>query len=161
MATQSLTHSQNSMPSQRPQSTVGFRRPDAVSVTEATSYARMLMGCFPQKDVGDVKVFAAGLVQVMSDYPAYVLADVVCPRGGLPVSSPFMPALSEVKRACEEASSRHAMARREAEQRRKAQAERAAANPCDPARAEAILKSVADELRRRNAAAAGLGQPAA
>lgn len=112
MATQSLTPSQNSVSTQKPTTSVGFRRPDAVTVTEATDYAGMLMGSFAQKDVGNPKIFAAGLVQIMSLYPAYVLADVISPSIGLPSKSKFMPALAEVKAACEEAAISHAMAQR-------------------------------------------------
>ncbi|MFC0282455.1 hypothetical protein ACFFJB_14755 [Camelimonas abortus] len=105
--------------------------------------------------MGDVKLFAAAMVQLMSDYPAYVLADVVSPRSGLPVQCKWMPSMAEVKAACEESAARHAMARREAEQRRQAASDRCA-RPCDPERAAAILRAVSDELRRK-AAEAGLG----
>lgn len=108
--------------------------------------------------VGNPEVFAAGLIAVMSHYPAHVLREVVSPTDGLPVRMVFLPSIAEVKTACESVCIRLAMEDR-------------AAQPAKPDRAaettpehQAMMQKRWAELREtlaRNAAPPPDGAPAA
>lgn len=62
---------------------------------------KILLGCFRTAEAGDAEVYTAGLVAVMSNYPASVLRKVVDPRVGLPSTSQWLPTLAEVRKACD------------------------------------------------------------
>lgn len=74
------------------------------------------MAFYRTDKVGDPEVFAAGLVAVMSLYPAHVLREVVSPTDGLPTRMTFLPSIAEVKQACEAVCIRLAAHARAAQQ---------------------------------------------
>lgn len=93
---------------------MAFRYPGAVSPTEAAKYAARLISFYRKDDVGDPEVFAAGMIAVMSLYPAHVLQEVVSPTVGIPVNLKFLPSIAEVSDACKGVCIRIATEEREA-----------------------------------------------
>lgn len=97
-------------------SAVAFRRPEAVSPTDAAKYAARLISFYRKDDVGDPEVFAAGMIAVMGLYPANVLREVVSPTVGIPRRLKFLPSIAEVSEACEAICVRIATEERKAAQ---------------------------------------------
>jgi hypothetical protein len=60
------------------------------------------MGYFPPSAVVDQKIFAAGLVELLSSYPEWLVNAVSNVRSGLPAHFNFMPSIAELRKFCED-----------------------------------------------------------
>ena len=65
--------------------------------------AKKLLGCFRTGDANDPQIYTAAVIAVLSDYPIAVVAKIVDPRNGLPSKCKWLPAIAEIKEACEAA----------------------------------------------------------
>jgi hypothetical protein len=70
--------------------------------TIAKQTAKTLLSYFPPAGVVDQKIFAAGLVELLSGYPQWVIEAVANVRSGLPAHHSFMPSIAEVRKFCED-----------------------------------------------------------
>jgi len=69
---------------------------------ETLKAAKVLFGCYRTGDANDPQVYTAAVVAVLSDYSPEVVQFVTDPRTGLPSKVKWLPAVAEVKEACEE-----------------------------------------------------------
>lgn len=63
----------------------------------------MLLGCYRRGDANDPDIYVRAVASVLGEYPLEVIKWVCDPRHGLPSKSEWLPTVSEVKKACEEA----------------------------------------------------------
>ncbi|SDQ99236.1 hypothetical protein SAMN05519103_00332 [Rhizobiales bacterium GAS113] len=88
------------------------------SPSVASDAARQLLGFFRKGDAEDPDTYVAGLAAVLAKYPPDVVRAVAGPYG-IAGKTKFLPTLSEVRDACEEAMRpRYEAAAREAERKR-------------------------------------------
>lgn len=88
----------------------------------AADSTRRLMGCYRRGDCEDPEIYAASVASVLLAYPEQVVLAVVNPVSGIPSKTKWLPAVAEVKEACEaEMNPIYAKLRRErqAEERRR------------------------------------------
>ena len=77
--------------------------------------ATRLFGYFNRSDANDPETFIAGATAMLSRYPEAVVIAVCDPIRGLPSTNKFLPAISEIREACEKEMIWHdAVVRREA-----------------------------------------------
>ena len=123
----------------------------------AAKAARMIIGCYRRDDAIDPEMYGDALIAVLSDYPPEVVAAVADPRRGLPASSKFLPAISEVKEACErEMAPVYRERRREAE--RQERQKMLESPPRDPAVARRLADLAAEMKRQHRPNARGANQ---
>jgi hypothetical protein len=63
--------------------------------------ADRLIGYFPRSAASDPRVFMTGLVDLLSEYPAFAVEAVLSVRGGIPAKHEMMPAISQIREALE------------------------------------------------------------
>lgn len=63
--------------------------------------ATRLFGYFNRSDANDPETFIAGATAMLSSYPEAVVNAVCDPLRGLPSTNKFLPAISEIREACE------------------------------------------------------------
>ena len=63
--------------------------------------ATRLFGFFPRSDANDPETFIAGATAMLARYPEAVVMSVCDPARGLPSTNKFLPAISEIREACE------------------------------------------------------------
>lgn len=153
MATVSSTQSTALAPNSKTSKAVAFRYPGAVSPTEAAKYAARLISFYRKDDVGDPEVFAAGMIAVMSLYPAHVLQEVVSPTVGIPEKLKFLPSIAEVSDACKGVCIRIATEARREEQMKALPDRAAETTPEQAAKGCAMFKAVSAEISKAVAAA--------
>lgn len=83
------------------QSTAISRDLERGNPSEIASLAKNLLGYFRTGEASDPDVYTAGIIAVLSDYPIAIIRQVVDPRTGLPSKFKWLPAIAEVKEACE------------------------------------------------------------
>jgi hypothetical protein len=77
--------------------------------------ATRLFGYFNRSDANDPETFIAGATAMLSRYPEAVVIAVCDPMRGLPSTNKFLPAIAEIREACEREMVWHdAVVRREA-----------------------------------------------
>lgn len=90
---------------------------------EAAVAAKTLLGCYRNGDASDPDIYVRAVTSVLAEYPSEVIRDVCDPRFGLPAKSKWLPTVSEVKEACEDAMApvdRRNRELKEAEERKRA-----------------------------------------
>jgi hypothetical protein len=63
--------------------------------------AAQLFGFYPRNEANDPETFIAGATAMLARYPEAVARAVCDPARGLPSTSKWLPAISEVREACE------------------------------------------------------------
>jgi hypothetical protein len=63
--------------------------------------ATRLFGFFPRSDANDPETFIAGATAMLARYPEAVVTAVCDPIRGLPGTNKFLPAIAEIREACE------------------------------------------------------------
>ena len=61
----------------------------------------MLFGFYPRNEANDPEMFIAGATATLAAYPETVVERVCDPVRGLPSKSRFLPAIAEIREACE------------------------------------------------------------
>ena len=118
-----------------------------VDLRTAARQAAKLFGCYPRNDANDPETFLTAATAILASYPE-VVADRVCDplrRDSLPSKNKFLPAIAEIRAACEvEMVWCDTVERRERERRHTADV----LAPAPPATAEsrARVRQAADEL---------------
>jgi hypothetical protein len=74
----------------------------APSTVLATQAAEKLLGFYPKITAGDPQIFITGLVELIENYPDWLIARIASPVNGLPAKFKFCPLIAEIKEACEE-----------------------------------------------------------
>jgi hypothetical protein len=59
------------------------------------------MGFYRVADAHNPRVYLAGVVAALSDYPVEIICQVVDPRNGIPSKIKWLPTIAEIKEACE------------------------------------------------------------
>jgi hypothetical protein len=116
-----------------------------VDLRIAARKAAQLFGCYPRNDANDPDTFLMAATALLASYPE-VVADRVCdPLRGLPAKNKFLPALAEIREACEREMIWHdAVERRERERRHTAEVLAPAPPATDESRAR--VRAEADAL---------------
>lgn len=78
--------------------------------------ARVLLACFPAGKPQDPEVYAMAVSAILADYPESIVNAVTDPRSGIPRNLKFLPAVSEVAEACDQAMADRATLHNLAEQ---------------------------------------------
>ncbi|MBA3241594.1 MAG: hypothetical protein H0T60_10260 [Acidobacteria bacterium] len=60
-----------------------------------------MLGCYRKDDVSDPAAFLGGVTAILAKYPVEVINIVTDPALGIPARIKFLPALAEVREACE------------------------------------------------------------
>ena len=82
----------------------------------------MLFGFYPRNEANDPEMFIAGATAMLAGYPETVVERVCDPVRGLPAKSRFLPAIAEIREACEREMVWHdAVERRERDRRHTAE----------------------------------------
>lgn len=111
----------------------------------AARKAAQLFGCYPRNEANDPEMFITAATALLACYPE-VVADRVCdPVRGLPIKNKFLPAIAEIREACEREMIWHdAVERRERERRHTAEVLAPAPKPTAESRAR--VRAEADAL---------------
>src|SRR4051812_4873530 len=76
-------------------------------IEERSSYAaqraRLLLGCYRKGDASDPETYVAAIAATLASYPDDVITEVTHPVKGLPSRLSWLPTVSEVHMACEDA----------------------------------------------------------
>jgi hypothetical protein len=67
----------------------------------AARKAAQLFGYYPRNDANDPELFLTGATTMLSSYPEIVVERVCDPLRGLPAKNKFLPAIAEIREACE------------------------------------------------------------
>jgi hypothetical protein len=111
----------------------------------ASMMATRLFGFYRASDANDPETFIAGAAATLANYPEAIVMKVCDPLRGLPSTSVFLPALAEIRQACEREMIWHdAVERRERERRHTAEVLAPAPKPTAESRAR--VRQMADEL---------------
>lgn len=71
--------------------------PSSETLQMAAQAAERLIGFYPTIHASDPKVYAAGLVQLFSQYPEHLVAEAIDPVNGLPGECDYLPTIAKVK----------------------------------------------------------------
>jgi hypothetical protein len=105
----------------------------------------MLFGCYPAGSANDPEMFITAAAAMLASYPELVVERVCDPLRGLPAKNKFLPAIAEIREACEREMIWHdAVERRERERRHTAQVLAPAPPATDESRRR--VRQLADEL---------------
>lgn len=78
-----------------------------VQAEEHASYAaqraRLLLGCYRTGDANDPETYVAAVAATLAHYPDEIITEVTHPVSGLPSRQKWLPSVSEVRMACEDA----------------------------------------------------------
>jgi hypothetical protein len=61
-----------------------------------------LFGCYRRGEANDPETYTMAIAATLADYPREVVEHVTDPRTGLPAKLKFLPAVAEVREACED-----------------------------------------------------------
>lgn len=75
-----------------------------IGPARAAKATARLLGFYPPSQVTDPLAFQAACVAILAAYSETVVAQVLSPTTGLPARCKFVPALAEIKAACETAA---------------------------------------------------------
>lgn len=113
----------------------------------------MLFGFYPRNEANDPEMFIAGATAMLAGYPETVVERVCDPVRGLPGHSKFLPAIAEIREACEREMVWHdAVERRERDRRHTAEVLAPAPAPTEDSRrrvralADATLAELAAKM---------------
>ena len=67
----------------------------------ASRKAAQLFGCYPRNEANDPEIFLTAATALLASYPEAVAERVCDPIRGLPVKNKFLPAIAEIREACE------------------------------------------------------------
>lgn len=67
----------------------------------AARLAAKLFGCYRASDANDPEAFLAAATAMLSNYPEAIAAKVCDPARGLPSTAKWLPAIAEIREACE------------------------------------------------------------
>ena len=73
----------------------------------AARQAAKLFGCYRASDANDPETFLAAATAMLSNYPEAIAAKVCDPARGLPSTAKWLPAIAEIREACEQQWCRH------------------------------------------------------
>lgn len=105
----------------------------------------MLFGCYPAGSANDPEMFITAATAMLASYPELVVERVCDPLRGLPAKNKFLPAIAEIREACEREMIWHdAVERRERERRHTAEVLAPAVPATDESRAR--VRALADDL---------------
>jgi hypothetical protein len=111
----------------------------------ASARATMLFGCYPAGSANDPEMFITAAAAMLASYPELVVERVCDPIRGLPAKNKFLPAIAEIRAACETEMVWHdAVERRDRERRHTAEV--LAPAPAPTADARARVKAMAADL---------------
>lgn len=105
----------------------------------------MLFGCYPAGSANDPEMFITAATAMLASYPELVVERVCDPLRGLPSKNKFLPAIAEIREACEREMIWHdVVERRERERRHTAEVLAPAPTPTEEARRR--VRAEADDL---------------
>jgi len=61
-----------------------------------------MFGCYRKDDSHDPETYCAAVAAILSEYPSKVVDLVTDPRTGIPGRSKWLPAVAEIREACED-----------------------------------------------------------
>lgn len=61
----------------------------------------ILFGCYRRGDANDPEIYTAAIAATLADFSAEVVEYVTDPRSGLPAKLKWLPAVAEVREACQ------------------------------------------------------------
>jgi hypothetical protein len=97
--------------------------------------ATRLFGFYRASDANDPEVFVAGATATLALYPEAIVMKVCDPIRGLPSTSTFLPALAEIRQACEREMIWHdAVVKRDRERAHTAEILKPASSPTEESR---------------------------
>ena len=67
----------------------------------ASRKAAQLFGCYPRNEANDPEIFLTAATALLASYPEAVAERVCDPIRGLPSKNKFLPAIAEIREACE------------------------------------------------------------
>jgi hypothetical protein len=67
----------------------------------AAAKATMLFSLYPRNEANNPEIFIAGATAMLANYPEAVVSRVCDPVRGLPSKSKWLPAIAEIRAACE------------------------------------------------------------
>ena len=70
-------------------------------MSAAKAGAARLLGCYRSGDAHDPETYIAAVVAVLAAYPAEVIRAVTEPASGIASTVKWLPAIAEIKEACE------------------------------------------------------------
>jgi len=76
----------------------GSRQEPTPEASEAAGFVRLIVGSYPRADVTDPEVYAAQVATLLTRYPLSIAREVA---GELPLTSKWLPRVSEVRDALE------------------------------------------------------------
>jgi hypothetical protein len=118
----------------------------------AARLARQMFGCYRASDANDAKMFLTAAAATLALYPEEVARKVADPLRGLPARATFLPAIAEIRKACEtEMVWDDAVGKRERERKRTAALLEGSAPPTadEKARVRALADTLFAELGAR------------
>jgi hypothetical protein len=71
-------------------------------LTEAKKGAARLLGCYRSGDANDPETYVTAVVAVLEQYPVEIIRAVTAPATGLASKLKWLPAVAEIRDACEE-----------------------------------------------------------
>ena len=71
------------------------------STEQAAAAARLLLGCYRKGDAADPDTYVAAIAATLAQFPEAVVRKVVNPVTGIPATIAFLPAVAEVRQACQ------------------------------------------------------------
>lgn len=122
--------------------------PNSEALQMAAEAAERLIGFYPTIQASDPKVYAAGLVQLFSQYPEHLVAAAIDPVHGLPGECDYLPTIAKVKAFLEPRRREMELTR---ERMERANRRRLPEPPRDPeadARMVKRLKELSEHLKR-------------
>jgi hypothetical protein len=115
--------------------------------------AAQLFGCYPRNEANDPETFITASTALLASYPELVVERVCGPVRGLPAKSKFLPAIAEIRAACELEMVWHdAVDRRARDRRHTAQVLEPLPTPSEESRrrVRALADGVLAEIRGRD-----------
>lgn len=67
----------------------------------AAKVVQRLCGFYPQSGASDPRIFAAGLITLIAEYPKQIIENLLSPISGIPAKFKFLPSIAETKEVCE------------------------------------------------------------
>lgn len=68
---------------------------------QAAKAAQLLLGCYRKGDAADPDTYAAAIAATLAQFPEQVVRRVTNPVTGIPAKLAFLPAVAEVRQACQ------------------------------------------------------------
>jgi hypothetical protein len=81
--------------------TIGKQSFPLCPVAAAADHARVLIGAYRKADASDPEVYGRSVVAMLASYPEFVVRRVCAPARGIQSRLRWLPALAEIRDACE------------------------------------------------------------